>query len=104
MDEQAVTAGRVDRIRSAVLGVTVDGITAQRMREILSCGRLPTSLEYALIAEATGHTVDWLLHGRDPRDDASIMTCTAVRYGGRDLCGCEDCTEYTAEQDSEDGC
>ncbi|MGV9888409.1 hypothetical protein [Streptomyces sp. NPDC003395] len=103
LEEQAIRAGRIDRIRAALLGVTVDTIKDDRLQDILSGTRLPNSLEYALIAEATGHTVDWLLHGRLPRSDTSVA-CTAIRYGGRDLCGCEDCIEHTAEEASQDGC
>lgn len=104
MNEQAIAAGRVQRVRSALRGAAVDDIDAGRLQELRDGLRFPTSLEYALIAEATGYTVDWLLHGRDLGDAASIVICTAVRYGGRDLCGCEDCVEYTAEQADEYGC
>ncbi|MCZ4602933.1 hypothetical protein O3S80_03930 [Streptomyces sp. Lzd4kr] len=36
---------------------------------------------------------------------APLPDCNAARYGGdRSLCGCMDCIEYTADQDSENGC
>jgi len=107
MEEQAIQAGRVERIRSAVVGITVDGIMDHRMQEILRGERLPTSLEYALIADASGHTVDWLLHGQERTVDpvvcrASEYVSLADTHNGATLCGCPDCIEYVAERDSED--
>lgn len=98
---------QLDRIRAALVGVTVADIHPTRMGEIFEGRRLPTSLEFALIAEASGRTVDWLLHGEE-RNYAAVE-CHAVRYAsladthnGAALCGCEDCTEYVAERESEE--
>lgn len=100
MDEQAVAAERLDRVRSAVLGVTVDGIAAQRMQEILGGGRLPTSLEYALIAEATGRTVDWLLQGEERAAD--LVACRASDYVSPDAKFCVLCLSGEHEHEHVD--
>ena len=107
MEEQAIQAGRVERIRIAVVGVTVDGVTDHRMQEILRGERLPTSLEYALIADASGRTVDWLLHGQERTADPVVCRASEYvgvpdTYNGSALCGCPDCIEYVAERESED--
>ncbi|MFE0739438.1 hypothetical protein [Streptomyces sp. NPDC058855] len=88
-------------------GAAVDGVTDHRMQEILRGERLPTSLEYALIADASGWTVDWLLHGTER--STSVVVCRASDYAsladtyeGSSLCGCPDCIEYVAERESED--
>lgn len=107
MNDQAVAAERLDRIRAATLGVTVDGIPDHRMQEILHGEMLPTSLDYALIADASGHIVDWLLHGQEPTADPDV--CRAGQYvsvpdsyNGSALCGCPNCVEYVAERVAED--
>jgi len=98
---------RLNRIRTALVGITVADISPTRMGEIFEGRRLPTSLEYALIAEASGVTVDWLLHGKERT--VAPLECRAVEYVnvndtylGSALCGCEDCREYVAERESED--
>lgn len=57
--------GRLDRIRQVVGDKQIEGISAERLSGLLTGWQLPTSLEYALIADATGVTVLWLLNGRD---------------------------------------
>ena len=42
------------------------------------------------------------MQDRRTAQDDSGTDCAAVRYGDRSLCGCMDCIEYTAEQDSYD--
>lgn len=53
-----------ERIRVAVDALPVEGIAQDRLDAILAGERRPTSLDLALIAEATGVTTMWLLHGR----------------------------------------
>jgi len=98
---------QLNRIRAALVGITIADIHPTRMGEIFEGRRLPTSLEYALIAEASGVTVDWLLHGKDRT--VALVECRAAEYVnlkdtclGSALCGCEDCCEYVAERESED--
>lgn len=106
-NDQTAEAERRERIRAAASGTPVDGISDPRMQEILRDGRLPTSLEYALIAEAAGRTVDWLLHGTERSVDvvvcrASDYASLADTYEGSSLCGCPNCIEYVAEREYED--
>jgi hypothetical protein len=96
---------RSNRVRVAVDGVTVEGVAPERLK-LIRAGQAPTSLEYALIAQASGRTVEWLLHGEE-REYAAVE-CHASRYAsladthdGAALCGCEDCVEYVAERESE---
>lgn len=69
---------KLNRIRAVTDGVAVEGVSDARMHEILAGGCLPTSLEYALIAEAAGRTVDWLLHGTERSVD--VVACRAREY------------------------
>lgn len=70
--------GRLDRIRQVVDDQQIDGIHAERLSKILAGWQLPTSLEYALIAEACNVTVGWLLNGVD--DEALMLERLAQRF------------------------
>lgn len=69
---------RLERIRQTVGARQIDDITAERLDGILSGRRLPTSLEYALIAEACNVTVGWLLNGID--GEALMLEKMARRF------------------------
>jgi hypothetical protein len=101
-----VSDERSNRVRAAIDAVTVEDIAPERLERIRA-GQPPTSLEFALIAEASGRTVDWLLHGEER--DYTAVECHASRYvsladtyDGAALCGCPNCREYVAERESED--
>lgn len=67
--------GLQDRIRQVVGDKPIDGIPANRLSALLSGWQLPTSLELALIGQAVGVTVLWLLHGHDDEaDDQPVPT------------------------------
>lgn len=81
------TQPRAERIRQVVGDRQIPGIREDRLRGILSRWQLPTSLEYALIAEATGKTVLWLLNGVDEdivddttSDEALLLKGIAERH------------------------
>jgi hypothetical protein len=63
--DPVTTQASVERIRRVVRDRQIPGIAGHRLAGILSWWQLPTSLEYALIAEATSVTVPWLLNGHD---------------------------------------
>ncbi|MEV8248113.1 hypothetical protein AB0R01_30720 [Streptomyces rochei] len=85
---------------------TIDGIPIERLSRILTGQQRPTSLDLALIADATGRTVTWLLHGIE---EVAPDECVASRYvgvadsyNGSSFCGCPNCIEYAAEREYED--
>ncbi|MGW4562449.1 ImmA/IrrE family metallo-endopeptidase [Streptomyces sp. NPDC004561] len=57
------------------------GITADKLSKSLSGTRRFTSLELALIAEQGRTTVDWLLHGTQPRTAAGVAARTRTGAG-----------------------
>lgn len=73
--------GRLDRIRQVVGDKQVDGIQDERLGKILAGWQLATSLEYALIAEATGVTVLWLLNGHDEEDLPTVAASNPGTLG-----------------------
>lgn len=70
--------GRLDRIRQVVGDKQIEDIAPERLQGILAGWQLPTSLEYALIAEACNVTVGWLLNGVD--GEALMLEQLARRY------------------------
>ncbi|MEV7243158.1 ImmA/IrrE family metallo-endopeptidase [Streptomyces sp. NPDC093248] len=62
------------------------GMTADKLSKSLNGARRFTSLELALIAEQGNTTVDWLLHGTEPRQ----ATAMAARTRGRGVAAPDD--------------
>lgn len=78
--------GQLERLRQVVGDKQIEGIQSDRLSGLLTGWQLPTSLECALIAEATGVTVLWLLEGRDEQavdeihDEALLLKGIAERH------------------------
>jgi hypothetical protein len=74
--------GLLDRIKQVVGDKQIDGISAERLAGILSGWQLPTGHECALIADATGSAVPFLLHGRDDEAAPPAVPIKGINLGG----------------------
>ncbi|MBQ0848880.1 ImmA/IrrE family metallo-endopeptidase [Streptomyces sp. BH-SS-21] len=81
----------IDRVRRVIEATSVSqaafaekvGLTPDKLSKSLAGVRRFTSLDLALIAEAGGRTVDWLLTGREPLRPAFAARTTAGATPGR---------------------